>query len=145
MPGQTGGVTMAPLFAQRNRHMAAGFPLAVTGRKEEINSKYSAHPPCLPPCLNVFLSFSKLKCVGIVCRPFCTYLSHFCVFSRELWSGMSGMGDVRCSNIHHCRMKWRKYHCFHYLVIDMSQGIPEEAAMSKSAFHTSWPLFSPLH
>lgn len=31
---------MAPLFAQPDRQMVTGFPLAITHRKEEINSKY---------------------------------------------------------------------------------------------------------
>lgn len=31
---------MAPLFAQPERQMVTGFPLAITHRKEEINSKY---------------------------------------------------------------------------------------------------------
>lgn len=39
-PGQTGGVTMAPLFAQPDRQMVTGFPLTITHRKEKINSKY---------------------------------------------------------------------------------------------------------
>lgn len=38
--GQTGGVTMAPLFAQADRQMVTGFLLTITHRKEEINSKY---------------------------------------------------------------------------------------------------------
>lgn len=47
--GQTGGVTMAPLFAQPDRQMATGFPLTITHRKEEINSKYK-NAPSLPDC-----------------------------------------------------------------------------------------------
>lgn len=111
MPGQTGGVTMAPLFAQRDRHMAAGFPLAVTGRKEEINSKYSAHPPCLPPCLDVFLSSSKLKCVGIVCRLFCTYFPANCGQEWVAWE--------MCGAPISTTAEWNEenIHCFHSVVI----------------------------
>lgn len=37
--GQTGGVTMAPLFAQADRQMVTGSLFTITHRKEEINSK----------------------------------------------------------------------------------------------------------
>lgn len=47
--GQTGGVTMAPLFAQPDRQMVTGFPLTITHRKEEINSKYK-NVPSVPVC-----------------------------------------------------------------------------------------------
>lgn len=38
--GQTGGVTMAPLFAQADRQMVTGSLFTITHRKEEINPKY---------------------------------------------------------------------------------------------------------
>lgn len=66
MPGQTGGVTMAPLFAQRDRQMATGFPLAITGRKEEINSKCK-HALSLPECASR-LSRARLS-VLLLYRP----------------------------------------------------------------------------
>lgn len=55
--GQTGSVTMAPLFAQPDRQMVTGFPLAITHRKEEINSK-NKHALSLPICGSLF---SKAK------------------------------------------------------------------------------------
>lgn len=89
MPGQTGGVTMAPLFAQRDTHMAAGFPLAITGRKEEINSKYSAHPPSLPQCVSFFF---KAKVCGHCLQTILHVLVSFlCIFPlivvRNEWHG----------------------------------------------------------
>lgn len=44
---------MAPLFAQPDRQMVTGFPLAITHRKEEINSKYK-HALSLPVCGSLF-------------------------------------------------------------------------------------------
>lgn len=64
MPGQTGGVTMAPLFAQRDRQMATGFPLAITGRKEEINSKCK-HVLSLPECTLTTLQSSTIRSTSL--------------------------------------------------------------------------------
>ncbi len=52
--GQTGGVTMAPLFAQPDRQMVTGFPLTITHRKEEINSKCK-NAPSVQDCDSLWL------------------------------------------------------------------------------------------
>lgn len=52
---------MAPLFAQPDRQMVTGFPLAITHRKEEINSK-NKKALSLSPSLRLSL-FQNTECL----------------------------------------------------------------------------------
>lgn len=66
--------------------------LAITGRKEEINSKYSMRPPSLTPplplFLNVFISFPKLELCGHSLQTIVPFLCIFpLVVVRNEWQG----------------------------------------------------------